>query len=118
MLELSDPGLDAVYRALANPGRRSMLVRLSAGPATLSELAAPLGMTLSAVEQHFRTLELCGLVTSDKRGRTRTCRLEARTVRTAEQRLGGLRLQWEGSLDRLGDFLATAPKHDDTKDAP
>lgn len=94
-----------------------MLVRLSTGPATLSELAAPLEMTLSAVEQHFRTLERCGLARSEKHGRSRTCRLEPQTLHTAEQWLGGLRAEWERNLDRLSDFLDDAPNHDDTEDA-
>ena len=82
-----------------------MLARLSAGPASLSDLAAPLAMTLSAVEQHFKVLERCDLVRSDKVGRIRTCRLEPDTVRGTEQWLGVLRADWERQLDRLGDFL-------------
>ncbi|MGA9277863.1 ArsR/SmtB family transcription factor [Ilumatobacter sp.] len=105
MLELSDPVLDGVFRALANPSRRAMLARLTAGSASLSDLAAPLDMTLSAVEQHFKVLERCDLVRSDKVGRVRTCRLQADTVRETENWLGVLRADWERHLDRLGDFL-------------
>ena len=105
MLELSERALDDVFRALSNPSRRAMLARLSDGPTSLSDLAAPLDMTLSAVEQHFKVLERCDLVRSNKVGRIRTCRLEADTVRATEQWLGVLRADWERQLDRLGDFL-------------
>ncbi len=105
MLELSEPTLDDVFRALANPSRRAMLAHLTAGPASLTDLAAPLDMTLSAVEQHFKVLERCDLVRSEKVGRTRTCRLEPNTVRGTERWLGVLRADWERHLDRLGDFL-------------
>lgn len=82
-----------------------MLARLTAGPASLSDLASPLDMTLSAVEQHFKVLERCHLARSDKRGRIRTCRLEPDTIRRTEHWLGVLRADWERHLDRLGDFL-------------
>ncbi len=105
MLELSERALDDVFRALASPTRRTMLARLTVGPASLSDLAAPLDMTLSAVEQHFKVLERCELVRSHKVGRIRTCRLEPDTVRGTEQWLGVLRADWEQHLDRLGGFL-------------
>lgn len=105
MLELSERALDDVFRALANPSRRAMLAHLSDGPTSLSDLAAPLDMTLSAVEQHFKVLERCDLVRSEKIGRIRTCRLEPDTVEATEQWLGVLRDDWERRLDRLGDFL-------------
>jgi DNA-binding transcriptional ArsR family regulator len=112
MLELTEQALDDVFRALSNPSRRSMLARLSDGPASLSDLAAPLDMTLSAVEQHFKVLERCDLVRSDKVGRIRTCRLEPDTVHATERWLGVLRADWERQLDRLGDFLDdTSPDH-------
>jgi len=105
MLELSERALDDVFGALANPSRRAMLAHLTAGPISLSDLAAPLDMTLSAVEQHFKVLERCDLVRSDKVGRIRTCRLQPETVRGTERWLGVLRSDWERHLDRLGDFL-------------
>src|SRR5215467_7937076 len=74
-----DPGLDLdrVFRALADPGRRRMLERLSQGPASVSELGKPLSMSLAAVLQHVQILETSGLVRSRKLGRTRTCSLNA-----------------------------------------
>lgn len=113
MLELSEPALDDVFRALSNPSRRAMLARLSDGPASLSDLARPLDMTLAAVEQHFKVLERCDLVRSNKVGRIRTCRLEPDTVRATEQWLGVLRADWERQLDRLGAFLDGTPTDQD-----
>lgn len=115
MLELEDDQLDDMFRALANRGRRAMLHRLSAGPASLTELSDPLDMTLSAVDQHFRILERCGLARSEKHGRVRTCRLEPATLRQAEHWLTQHRRTWERHLDRLGEFLAhTAPDNEET----
>ncbi len=70
--------LDLVFQALADPGRRAMVERLSRGPASVSELARPLAMSMPAVMQHLRMLEASGLVRSEKSGRVRTCRIEPR----------------------------------------
>lgn len=105
MLDRIEPDLDGVFRALANDARRSMLDRLAGGPASLGELAEPLDMSLSAVEQHSRTLERCGLIRTEKRGRLRWCRLETATMTAAERWLADRRALWERRLDRLGDVL-------------
>jgi DNA-binding transcriptional ArsR family regulator len=83
-----------------------MIERLIAGPASVSELAAPLAMSLPAVLQHVAVLESCGLIRSEKVGRVRTCRVEPAAIRGAETWLAGQRLAWERRLDSLGDFLA------------
>jgi DNA-binding transcriptional ArsR family regulator len=102
--------LDAVFQALADPTRRMMVERLTRGPASVSELAEPLEMTLSAVVQHLSVLEDSGLVRSEKLGRVRTCRIEAGVLRTAEKWITERRATWERRLDRLGDYLnETAP---------
>ncbi len=98
--------VDDVFRALGDPTRREMVERLSGGPATVSQLAQPLDMTLSAVVQHLAVLESCGLVRSEKVGRTRTCRLEPVGLRLAEDWFAGQRAAWERRLDRLGEILA------------
>jgi DNA-binding transcriptional ArsR family regulator len=98
--------LDLMFRALADPTRRSMVERLSRGPASVSELAQPLDMTLSAVVQHLQVLESSGLVRSQKVGRVRTCRIEPMALRRAEQWIAARRTTWERRLDRLGDYLA------------
>jgi DNA-binding transcriptional ArsR family regulator len=97
--------LDRVFQALADPSRRDMVERLSRGPASVSELAQPLSMTLAAVVQHVQVLEASGLVRTEKVGRVRTCRLEPVALRTAEQWISQRRTAWEHRLDRLGDFL-------------
>ena len=78
-----------------------MVARLSRGPASVSDLAAPLAMSLSAVVQHLQMLEASGLVRSEKTGRVRTCHIE----RTAEDWIADRRASWEQRLDRLADYL-------------
>jgi DNA-binding transcriptional ArsR family regulator len=104
--------LDRVFHALADPGRRRMLERLSQGPASVSELAKPLAMSLAAVLQHVQVLEASRLVRSRKLGRTRTCSLDAEALRSAERWISERRRFVERRLDRLGEYLA------DTADQP
>jgi DNA-binding transcriptional ArsR family regulator len=98
--------LDRVFQALSDPGRRVMVERLCRGPASVSELAKPLAMSLAAVVQHLQVLEASGLVRSEKSGRVRTCRLEPAALSLAEQWIDQRRTSWERRLDRLGVFLA------------
>lgn len=97
--------MDRVFQALADQTRRDMVERLIGGPASVSQLAEPLAMSLPAVMQHLRVLEACGLVRTEKVGRVRTCRVEPTVLRMAEDWLGRQRTTWEHHLDRLGDFL-------------
>lgn len=106
-----------MYQALADPARRGMVERLSLGPASVSELAAPLPMSLSAVVQHLAVLEASGLVHSEKVGRVRTCRIAPEALSQAEHWIAERRASWERRLDRLGDYLA-ATAGDDAKDQP
>ena len=99
-------GLDRAFQALADPTRRVMVERLARGPASVSELAAPLDMTLSAVVQHLAVLEASGLVRSHKIGRVRTCRIEPIALQGAERWIAERRASWERRLDKLGEFLA------------
>lgn len=94
-----------MYAALADGTRRRMVDRLSRGPATVSELAAPLAMSLPAVLQHLQVLEASGLIRSEKAGRVRTCRLEPAALQAAEQWIADRRSTWARRLDRLGDYL-------------
>jgi DNA-binding transcriptional ArsR family regulator len=100
--------LDRVFHALADPGRRLMLERLSRGPASVSELGEPLAMSLAAVVQHVQVLEASGLVLSQKTGRTRTCTINPMALNSAESWIAERRALWERRLDRLGDYLADA----------
>jgi DNA-binding transcriptional ArsR family regulator len=103
------PPLDLLFQALADPTRRAIVERLSRGPASVSALAEPLAMSLPAVMQHLQVLEACGLVRSEKVGRVRTCRVEPRALRTAEQWITERRTLWERRLDRLGEYLVRHP---------
>ena len=98
--------LDPVFQALADPTRRVIVERLSRGPASVSELAKPLAMSLSAVVQHLAVLEASGLVRSEKTGRVRTCRIEPAALKSAEDWIGARRAEWEDRLDRLAEYLA------------
>ena len=86
-----------------------MVERLTHGPASVSELARPLEMSLAAVVQHVQVLEASGLVRSEKVGRVRTCTIEPVTLRNAERWIAERRTSWEHRLDRLGGFLAEQP---------
>ncbi|MDP3802664.1 helix-turn-helix transcriptional regulator [Brevundimonas sp.] len=104
MLQHQAP-LDLAFQALSDPTRRAMVERLSRGPASVSELAAPFPMSMSAVAQHLKILEASGLVASEKTGRVRTCRIEAQALSAAERWINERRKSVERSLDRLGAFL-------------
>jgi DNA-binding transcriptional ArsR family regulator len=103
------PAVDVVFHALSDANRRAMIDRLLAGPASVSELAQPLSISLPAVVQHLHVLEDSGVVSSYKVGRVRTCEIEARALSTAERWISERRAQWEERLDRLGEFLAEHP---------
>ena len=105
--------LDKTFAALADPTRRALVARLVQGPATVSELAKPLPMSLPAAMQHLKVLEESGLVTSQKVGRVRTCRIDPQMLSQAEQWVAERRQMWERNLDRLGAFLdQTKPEHE------
>jgi len=104
--------LDLTFHALADPARRAMLERLSRGPASVSELARPLAMSLPAVVQHLAVLQASGLVASEKVGRVRTCRMEPAAMSLAEHWINQRRTDWEARLDRLGDYLRKHPQGD------
>jgi len=110
MMFRQDAVLDLAFQALADPSRRAMVDRLAQGPASVSELAKPLAMSLPAVMQHLAVLEASGLVKSQKIGRVRTCSIEPKALSQAERWIAERRALWEQRLDRLGQFL------DDTKD--
>jgi DNA-binding transcriptional ArsR family regulator len=97
--------LDRAFQALADPARRGMLARLSRGPATVSELAEPLEMSLPAVLQHLQALEASGLIRSEKKGRVRVCRLEPGVLSAAENWIHERRAEWEARLDRFDDYV-------------
>jgi DNA-binding transcriptional ArsR family regulator len=107
---MPSPGanIERVFDALGDPTRRAIVAKLSEGPLSVSRLAAPLGITLTAVGQHLQVLEDCGLVHTEKVGRVRVCRIAKSGFLDLEQWLRDRRSLWERRLDRLGDLLAEA----------
>jgi len=104
--------LDRAFHALSDPSRRQMVERLSLGPASVSELAGPLTMSLAAVVQHVQVLEASGLIRSEKSGRVRTCRLQPVILQAVERWVVDRRAEWEARLDRLGDYLQHEDDHE------
>lgn len=107
--------LDLTFAALADPTRRAMVERLSRGPASVSELARPLKMSLPGVVQHLKVLEDSGLVETEKTGRVRTCRMAPDRLDIALDWIGRQRTMWEQRLDRLERFLEE-PDNDEGDD--
>ncbi|MBY8823656.1 ArsR/SmtB family transcription factor [Sphingomonas colocasiae] len=101
------PVIDGIFRALSDPTRRHVLERLSARPASVSELAAPYRMALPSFVEHLKVLEKSGLVRSRKAGRVRTYSLAPEQLKLAEDWLGKQRTLWERRLDRLDAYLLT-----------
>ena len=97
--------IDGAFQALADPTRRALVARLSRGPASVSELAEPLPMSLPAVVQHLAVLEASGIVVSEKVGRVRTCRLDSGGLSLVERWITDRRIRTEEQLDRLEAFL-------------
>jgi len=98
--------IDRLFHALGDPTRRAILDRLVSGPTSVSRLAEPLGITLTAVTQHLQILEEVHLVHTEKNGRVRTCRIESAGFRALEQWIRDHRTGMERKLDRLGALLA------------
>jgi DNA-binding transcriptional ArsR family regulator len=97
--------LDRTFGALADPTRREILERLAAGPASISELAQPAGMSMPGLLKHVRILERAQLVTTEKQGRVRQCRLDPGQLDDAARWIQDSRRRWERRLGRLGTYL-------------
>lgn len=97
--------VDGIFRALSDPTRRQVLERLSARPASVSELSAPYDMALPSFLQHLKVLEKSGLVRSQKTGRVRTYSIAPERLKLAEDWLERQRSMWERRLDRLDSYL-------------
>ena len=105
--------LDATFAALADPTRRAILARLASGEASVNELAEPFEMTLPAVSKHLKVLERAGLISRGRVAQSRPCRLEAAPLREAADWVESYRRFWEGSFDRLEDYLRELQSGDD-----
>jgi DNA-binding transcriptional ArsR family regulator len=104
-----------MFHALADGNRREILLRLGDGPASVSELAAPLNISLPAVVQHLQILEGSGLIASEKVGRVRTCKIENDAVQTVEAWIAARKTHLEQQFDKLGEYLAdTSPQPEGT----
>lgn len=99
--------LDAAFHALADPTRRAVVSRLTKGPAPVKELAQPFAMGLPSFMKHLRILEEDGLITSEKVGRVRTCRVNTERLAVAETWLSEQRKLWQARTDRLADYVET-----------
>ncbi|WP_034087411.1 ArsR/SmtB family transcription factor [Streptacidiphilus albus] len=97
--------LSSVFAALADPTRRAILARLSAGEATVTELAEPFSMSLPAISKHLKVLERAGLISRGRNAQWRPCRIEAEPLGEASVWLERYRQLWEHSFDRLADHL-------------
>jgi DNA-binding transcriptional ArsR family regulator len=97
--------IERVFHALGDPTRRAMVDMLSVRPHSVSKLAEPLGVTLTAVAQHLQILEEAGLVRTEKLGRVRTCRIESAGFDALAKWIAVHRSMWERGLDRLGEML-------------
>ena len=104
MAKYSDQ-LDAMFTALADPTRRTVVHRLGHGSASVGELAQPLSISLPSFMKHVRTLESCGLIRTQKTGRVRTCVLNRDRLELLNDWLAEQRLIWEASTDRLEQFV-------------
>ncbi|MDQ6752615.1 MAG: metalloregulator ArsR/SmtB family transcription factor [Actinomycetota bacterium] len=97
--------LDRAFAALSDPTRRGILTRLGEGPATIGELAEPFGMTLTGLKKHVQVLEDAGLVTTEKVGRSRECRLGTDRLDDAMQWIALYQRLWERRLDGLEAYF-------------
>jgi DNA-binding transcriptional ArsR family regulator len=101
----SSPRLDTAFAALSDRTRRGILEQLGRGDASISDLAAGFEMTLTGIKKHVQILEGAGLVTTEKVGRVRHCRLGPRRLEDETAWIARYRQMLEARLDRLGDFL-------------
>jgi len=105
----ADP-LSQTFAALADPTRRAILKRLTAGPANVKELAEPFDMSGPAVSKHLRVLERAGLIRRGRDAQARPCELEAAPLEQVATYMESYRAFWEGRLDRLGTYLQQLQK--------
>ena len=109
MVNYNQHHLDLAFGALAHPIRRGILARLSAGEATIAELAKPFNVSAPAITKHMRILEEAGLLSRKKRGREHHCRLEQKRMKEAEAWIENHRTFWNERLDALERYLKETP---------
>lgn len=114
---MSEDTLTLTFSALADPTRRAILARLSAGEATVTELAAPFDMSLPGISKHLKVLERAGLIERGREAQWRPCRLRAAPLREADDWIEQYRAHWEARFDRLDAYLRELQQPEPT-DAP
>ena len=105
-MQHADDPLSVTLSALADPTRRAILARLSRGDATVNELAEPFDISLPSVSRHLKVLESAGLISRGRQAQWRPCRLQAAPLKQVDGWLGKYRTFWEGSFDRMDNYLA------------
>ena len=110
--------LDQAFHALSDPTRRAVVSRLIDGELPVTTLAAPFDMALPSFVQHLKVLEDCGLIASEKRGRSRWCRLEPARLDEAANWMEAERHRWSKRVDRLETYLDTHQKSEQGRDKP
>jgi DNA-binding transcriptional ArsR family regulator len=117
MVKHTSTTLDRTFAALADPTRRRILAHLARGEQCVTDLARPHAMSLPAISKHLRVLEKAGLLRRRRYGRVHEMQLEAEPLKQAAQWVEKYRRFWEGSLDRLADYLENTTKHSPRKEA-
>ena len=112
MMVTTEDQLDAVFGALADPTRRSILARLTQGEATVAELVAPFEMSQPAISRHLKVLERAGLITRTRRATARLSHLRAKPLQDATEWLTAYRAFWEERYERLDEVLAALQEQD------
>jgi DNA-binding transcriptional ArsR family regulator len=102
---LTEPELDRAFGALADPTRRAILVRLTAGDAGVLDIAQPFPMSQPAITKHLNVLEGAGLISRHRQARSRLCHLEAQRLKQLSDWVGSYREFWEESFERLDEYL-------------
>src|ERR1700751_5840120 len=110
MVKYSSKALDRTFNALADPTRRRILADLATGDQCVTRLAKPYAMSLPAISKHLRVLEKAGLLRRRRYGRVHEMHLEAKPLKQAAQWVEEYRKFWEGSLDRLAEYLEKTNK--------
>jgi DNA-binding transcriptional ArsR family regulator len=105
MVKCSSRLLSRTFAALADPTRRGILEHLASGDRCVTDLARPHSMSLPAVSKHLRILENAGLVSRRRRGRVHSLKLQTAPMQQAQAWIEEYRKFWEGSFDRLDEYL-------------
>ncbi len=116
MVKYIESDLDVTFGALADGTRRAILERLAGGDSSVTGLAEPFNVSLPAISKHLRVLERAGLLTQERDGRVRRCRLDASPMKGAADWIARYQRFWEGQLDSLASYLDHLKQDDPQKE--